>query len=72
MAFYENEEIIGYIRYTIGNLVFKLEEHRHLPITVQAKDLWHSQLMDDLIIGNMYASEEEFEALDSFIKSQVR
>lgn len=40
-----------------------LEEHRHLPITVQAKDLWHTGLIDDCIIGNMYASEEEIRAL---------
>lgn len=40
-----------------------LEEHRHLPITVQAKDLWNTGLIDDLIIGNMYASEEELVAL---------
>ena len=40
-----------------------LEEHRDLPITVQAKDLWHTGLIDDCIIGNMYASEEELKAL---------
>lgn len=40
-----------------------LEEHRGLPITVQAKDLWHTGLIDDLIIGNMFASEEELIAL---------
>lgn len=40
-----------------------LEEHRHLPITVQAKDLWNTGLIDDLIIGNMYASDEELKAL---------
>ncbi|MBK3493389.1 DUF871 domain-containing protein [Viridibacillus sp. YIM B01967] len=40
-----------------------LEEHRGLPITVQAKDLWHTGLIDDLIIGNMYASKEELQEL---------
>ncbi|MEO4052165.1 MupG family TIM beta-alpha barrel fold protein [Solibacillus sp. CAU 1738] len=40
-----------------------LEEHRHLPITVQAKDLWNTGMIDDLIIGNMFASEEELKAL---------
>lgn len=48
-----------------------LEEHRHLPITVQAKDLWHTQLIDDLIIGNMYASEEELEALGQLNRSTL-
>lgn len=40
-----------------------LEEHRGLPIATQAKDLWHTQLIDDLIIGNMYASEQELRQL---------
>lgn len=42
-----------------------LEEHRHLTITTQAKDLWHTGLIDDLIIGNMFASDEELAALGS-------
>lgn len=40
-----------------------LEEHRGKSIVVQAKDLWHTGLIDDLIIGNMYASEAELKAL---------
>lgn len=40
-----------------------LEEHRGQSIIVQAKDLWQTGLIDDLIIGNMYASEAELKAL---------
>ncbi len=40
-----------------------LEEHRNLPIEVQAKHLWATGLIDDVIIGNAYASEEELEKL---------
>ncbi|MBE6088496.1 MAG: DUF871 domain-containing protein [Clostridium beijerinckii] len=40
-----------------------LEIHRELPITVQAKHLWASDLIDDVIIANAFASEEEFKAL---------
>ncbi|MFB1049858.1 DUF871 domain-containing protein [Paraliobacillus sp. JSM ZJ581] len=36
-----------------------LEEHRDLPIQMQAKHLWATELIDDVIIGNAYASEEE-------------
>lgn len=36
-----------------------LEEHRDLPIQIQAKHLWATDLIDDVIIGNAYASEEE-------------
>lgn len=48
-----------------------LEEHRHLPMTVQAKDLWHTDLIDDLIIGNMFASKAELEALGSLNRSML-
>ncbi|MCV5296558.1 MupG family TIM beta-alpha barrel fold protein, partial [Escherichia coli] len=40
-----------------------LEQHRNLPIEVQAKHLWATGLIDDVIIGNAYASEEELEKL---------
>jgi uncharacterized protein len=48
-----------------------LEEHRHLSIVVQAKDLWHTGLIDDLIIGNMYASKEELEALGRLNRNKL-
>lgn len=48
-----------------------LEEHRYLPITVQAKDLWHTGLIDDCIIGNMYASEEELHALGQLNRQKL-
>lgn len=48
-----------------------LEEHRGLPITVQAKDLWHTGLIDDLIIGNMYASKEELQALGNLNRDHL-
>ncbi|TCP28855.1 hypothetical protein EV207_11591 [Scopulibacillus darangshiensis] len=40
-----------------------LEEHRELPIAVQAKHLWATGLIDDVIIGNAYASDDELEQL---------
>lgn len=40
-----------------------LEKHRTLPITTQAKELWATKLIDDVIIGNAFASLEELEAL---------
>lgn len=49
-----------------------LEEHRQLPITVQAKDLWHTGgLIDDCIIGNMFASEEELRALGQLNRNKL-
>ena len=40
-----------------------LEEDRYLPIQIQAKQLWATNLIDDVIIGNAYASENELKAL---------
>src|SRR6056297_465740 len=40
-----------------------LEEHRHLPIAIQGKDLIHNGLVDDVIIANCYASEDELKTL---------
>ena len=48
-----------------------LEEHRVLPIVVQAKDLWNTGLIDDLIIGNMFASEEELHALGQLNRNKL-
>ncbi|MBS5951186.1 MAG: DUF871 domain-containing protein [Clostridium sp.] len=48
-----------------------LEEHRNLPIDVQAKHLFATELIDDVIIGNAYASEEELEALSKVNRYQI-
>ncbi|WP_050615629.1 DUF871 domain-containing protein [Bacillus testis] len=42
-----------------------LEEHRRLPIVTQAKHLFATDLIDDVLIGNAYASEEELKQLSS-------
>lgn len=40
-----------------------LEEHRELSIVTQAKDLFNTNLIDDVIIANMFASDDELKAL---------
>lgn len=40
-----------------------LEIHRNLPIDVQARHLISTGLIDDMIIGNAYASKKELESL---------
>lgn len=40
-----------------------LEMHRDLPIEIQAKHLFATGLIDDVIIANAFASEEELKAL---------
>lgn len=45
-----------------------LEAHRDLPIEIQAKDLFNTGLIDDVIIGNAFASEEELRKLSQVNK----
>lgn len=40
-----------------------LEMHRHLPIEVQTKHLFATGLIDDVVIGNAYASDDELAAM---------
>lgn len=48
-----------------------LEMHRELPIVTQAKHLWATELIDDVIIGNAFASEEELKALSEIDPYQL-
>lgn len=48
-----------------------LELHRDLPIEVQAKHLFATDLIDVVIIGNAYASEEELVALSQVNRYQL-
>ena len=45
-----------------------LEQHRSLPIEVQAKDLFNTGLIDDVIISNCFASEYELKTLGEMNK----
>ncbi|MGX7031583.1 DUF871 domain-containing protein [Vagococcus zengguangii] len=48
-----------------------LEMHRHLPIEVQTKHLFATGLIDDVVIGNAYASEAELKAMSTVNRYQV-
>ncbi|KAF1300966.1 DUF871 domain-containing protein [Enterococcus sp. JM9B] len=48
-----------------------LEMHRHVPVEVAAKHLFATNLIDDVIIGNAYASEEELKALGAIDRYQT-
>lgn len=48
-----------------------LEEHRSLPIEVQAKDLLNTGLIDDIIVSNCYASKEELKSLGEMDKNII-
>lgn len=48
-----------------------LEMHRDLPLEVQAKHLFATGLIDTVIIGNAYASEDELRKLGSIDRYQL-
>lgn len=48
-----------------------LEMHRDLPIDLQARHLIATELIDDLLIANCYATEEEFAALSNIVDGKV-
>jgi len=45
-----------------------IEEHRNLPIEVQLKHCLAFNNVDEILIGNAFASEEEFKAIDQVMK----
>lgn len=49
-----------------------LEMHRCLPIETQAKHLFVTDLIDDVIIANAYASEEELRKLSSLDRNMLK
>lgn len=48
-----------------------LEMHRNLPIDVQAKHLFATEVIDDVIIANAYASEEEIWRLSMINRNRL-
>lgn len=57
--------------WNINDGLCTLEIHRNLPIEIQAKHLFATGLIDDVIIGNAYASEEELRRLSKVNRYQV-
>ncbi|MGL5904354.1 MAG: phospho-sugar glycosidase domain-containing protein, partial [Cetobacterium sp.] len=49
--------------WSINDGLCTLEEHRNLSITTAAKHLWATGLIDDVIVGNAYATEDELRKL---------
>lgn len=48
-----------------------VEIHRELPITIQTKHLFATGLIDDVIIANCFASEEELRALGELNRDMI-
>ena len=70
-AAFINSQVGNIGPWDINDGLCTLEIHRNLPVTVQAKHLFATHLIDDVIIGNAYASEEELKALSEIDRYQL-
>jgi len=67
-AAFVNSQDATYGPWPVTEGLCTLEMHRELPIDVQAKHLWATGLIDDVLIANAYASEKELAALANVLK----
>lgn len=64
-AAFINSPSAEYGPWPVSEGICTLEMHRDLPIELQAKHLFATGVIDDVIIANMFASEEELKALSN-------
>ena len=64
-AFVGSQEEGTYGPWPVNEGLCTLEIHRELPIDAQARHLFATGLVDDVIVANAYASEEELKRLSS-------
>ena len=57
--------------WTLHEGLCTMEAHRHLPIESQVKHLKFLNVVDDIIIGNAYASEDELEKMSQAFYADV-
>lgn len=70
-AAFVNSPSAEYGPWPVSEGLCTLEMHRDLPIEVQAKHLFATGLIDDVIIANAFASEEELEALSKLNREML-
>lgn len=70
-AAFVNSPSAKYGPWPVSEGLCTLEEHRDLPIEVQAKHFLATGLIDDIIIANAFASEEELKALSELNKEKI-
>ena len=70
-AAFVNSPSAKYGPWPVSEGLCTLEIHRDLPIDVQAKHLLATGLIDDIIIANSFASEEELKALSELNKEKL-
>lgn len=70
-AFVSSQEKNTYGPWDVYEGLCTLEQHRDLPIDAQARHLAATGIVDDIIIANAYASEEELKSLSSLDFSKL-
>lgn len=70
-AAFVNSPSAKYGPWPVSEGLCTLEMHRDLPIEVQAKHLFATGLIDDVIIANAFACEEELKALSELNKNML-
>lgn len=64
-AFVSSQKENTYGPWPVNEGLCTLEMHRDLPIDVQARHLFATTMVDDVIVANCYASEEELKSLSA-------
>lgn len=70
-AAFVNSPSAEYGPWPVSEGLCTLEMHRELPIDVQAKHFLATELIDDVIIANSFASEDEIKALSQLNKEKL-
>lgn len=70
-AAFINSKVGAFGPWPVSEGLCTLEMHRTLPIDVQAKHLFTTNLIDDVIVANTFASEEEFKKLSILNKNKL-
>jgi len=70
-AAFVNSSSAKYGPWPVSEGLCTLEMHRELPIEVQAKHFLATGLIDDIIIANSFASEEELKTLNELNKEKL-
>lgn len=69
-AAFVNSQTATYGPWSVIEGLCTLEMHRMLPIDVQVKHLFATGLIDDVLVANAYASEEELKSLGEVVANQ--
>ena len=71
VAAFVNSQAAQYGPWPVSEGLCTLEMHRNLPIDVQAKHLIATRYVDDIIVANCFATEEELKSLSELNKEKL-